>query len=51
MMRAPLTPLLLARQKRDTDGLLGALKGPASLVAEWDQYAWVNANTGQVKRR
>jgi len=45
-----LTPLLLARQKRDTDGLLGALKGLASLVAEWDQYAWVNANTGQVKK-
>jgi hypothetical protein len=44
------TPLLLAREKPDNDGLLGALKGLWSLVADWQRFAWVDANTGQVRK-
>ncbi len=45
------TRLLLAREKPDHDGLLGAIKGLWSLVAEWEQFAWVDADTGQVRRK
>ena len=44
------TPLLLAREKPDNDGLLGALKGLWSLVADWERFAWFDANTGQVRK-
>lgn len=45
------TRLLVAREKPDNDGLLGALKGLWSLVATWEHFAWIDGDTGQVRRK
>jgi hypothetical protein len=45
------TRLLVAREKPDHDGLLGAVKALWGFVAAWEHFAWIDADTGQVRRK
>ena len=41
---------LLAREKPDNDGLPGALRRAVESVADWERFAWFDANTGQARK-
>lgn len=45
------TRLLVVREKPDDGGVLGAFNGLWSFVATWEHFAWVDGDTGQVRRK